>query len=390
MIFSNMIREEVRGQNLSFTEIAKFVGDRWQNLKPEEKEPFESQANASKEKFNAELARYKKTDFYKAYTEYVADFKAKHSANNTDGKRPKLELESNGPKGPAKTNEIIADARTRNGTAHLREVSTGSTSSVSLFGGISSPNAGNAVQSPAVIGYSSNTYLPRPSSSPNPDSPMVGSDYRDPRIMPLVSAHGPVAMETHQTRCDVPNVQSRTGQLTLACLSYSPVPPAPGPSASRRISGGFPLQLLQQPNSSASSGTQSDSSGTPNALPATPTDEPQWRCPPGDGKVKGHEWPRIYNPLPIHNQSTPFGHLASLPQVAERTADRFGDLDPRALPLPVPSPPRNVKGSFMGHPHSSASWRPPSSSAGSPKEAPLENSEEDAANTLAVLAFTGR
>jgi hypothetical protein len=38
------IRDELKDLNLSFTEIAKRVGERWQQLNPEGKEPFESQA----------------------------------------------------------------------------------------------------------------------------------------------------------------------------------------------------------------------------------------------------------------------------------------------------------------------------------------------------------
>jgi hypothetical protein len=65
VIFSNKIREDVRGQNRSFTDIAKLVGDRWQKLAPAEKEPYETQATTAKERYNAELAEYKKTDSYR-------------------------------------------------------------------------------------------------------------------------------------------------------------------------------------------------------------------------------------------------------------------------------------------------------------------------------------
>ncbi|RKF80586.1 putative hmg box protein [Golovinomyces cichoracearum] len=82
VIYSNMLREEIRGQNLSFSEIAKYVGERWQNLSPAEKENLEQQAFKAKEKYNKELMEYKKTDLYKEYAKYLADFKAKHSCRN--------------------------------------------------------------------------------------------------------------------------------------------------------------------------------------------------------------------------------------------------------------------------------------------------------------------
>lgn len=50
-------------------------------LSAEEKEPYESQASAAKEKYHAEMAKYKKTDAYKEYTQYLADFKAKNAIN---------------------------------------------------------------------------------------------------------------------------------------------------------------------------------------------------------------------------------------------------------------------------------------------------------------------
>ena len=74
------MREELKGRNLSFTEIAKLVGENWQNLNAAEKEPYESQAQSIKEKFLRDLAEYKKTPDYKKYMAYLQDFKAKHSS----------------------------------------------------------------------------------------------------------------------------------------------------------------------------------------------------------------------------------------------------------------------------------------------------------------------
>lgn len=69
----------MKPRNLSFTEIAKRVGGNWQVLSPDEKEPYETQAARAKERYNAELAKYKKTDSYRDYCQYLVDFKAKHS-----------------------------------------------------------------------------------------------------------------------------------------------------------------------------------------------------------------------------------------------------------------------------------------------------------------------
>ena len=73
------IREDLKPLNLSFTEIAKRVGESWQVLSPEEKETYESQASALKERYTVDLAEYKKTRSYHEYATYLTDFKAKNS-----------------------------------------------------------------------------------------------------------------------------------------------------------------------------------------------------------------------------------------------------------------------------------------------------------------------
>ena len=72
------MREDLKGQDLSFTEIAKVVGERWQVLPTEIREACEQQANAAKEKYYGELAEYKKTTEYEQYQGYLTEFKAKH------------------------------------------------------------------------------------------------------------------------------------------------------------------------------------------------------------------------------------------------------------------------------------------------------------------------
>lgn len=88
------MREDLKGQNLTFTEIAKLVGEHWQGLPQAEKEPYERQAQAAKEKYNQDLTEYKKTPEYKRYTQYLQDFKAKH-ATNTQGETMFLPMVSN-------------------------------------------------------------------------------------------------------------------------------------------------------------------------------------------------------------------------------------------------------------------------------------------------------
>ena len=77
--FCNKMREELKGRNLSFTEIAILVGENWRNLSPAEKELYEKQAFSAKERYNNELAEYKKSNQYKEYSQYLAEFKARQS-----------------------------------------------------------------------------------------------------------------------------------------------------------------------------------------------------------------------------------------------------------------------------------------------------------------------
>ena len=76
------VREQLKGQDLSFTEIAKTVGERWQVLAPDDKATYESKSQAMKDNYYAQLAEYKKTRDYEHYQDYLEDFKAKHEPNS--------------------------------------------------------------------------------------------------------------------------------------------------------------------------------------------------------------------------------------------------------------------------------------------------------------------
>ena len=75
------IREDLRHQHFSFTEIAKKVGESWQMLSPEQKGQYESQAASAKEKYHQAMMSYKTTDAHREYQRYLANFKAKHGSN---------------------------------------------------------------------------------------------------------------------------------------------------------------------------------------------------------------------------------------------------------------------------------------------------------------------
>lgn len=93
VLFSNKMREDLKGHNLTFTEIAKLVGENWQSLPPAEKEAYESQANAAKERYHRDLAEYKKTAEFRKYAQYLQEFKEKQAKQNHADvhKRTKIE-----------------------------------------------------------------------------------------------------------------------------------------------------------------------------------------------------------------------------------------------------------------------------------------------------------
>lgn len=64
-----------KDQGLSFTDMAKTVGSGWQALPQAERQHYEKRAAADKERYNAELAEYKKSNKYAEYQRYLERFK---------------------------------------------------------------------------------------------------------------------------------------------------------------------------------------------------------------------------------------------------------------------------------------------------------------------------
>jgi len=93
VLFLKQVQGEVKAESLSFTEVARLVGKRWQKLDASQRELFESHAGALKENYKSDLTGYMRTDTYKAYTQYLAEFKAKNAAQSgaKGAKRAKLE-----------------------------------------------------------------------------------------------------------------------------------------------------------------------------------------------------------------------------------------------------------------------------------------------------------
>lgn len=93
VLFSNHVREELKSQGLSFTEMSRRVGERWQSLNPEEKESWKQKAALPWETYKAQLAEYQQSNDYKTYTQYLANFKHAQGVKKGDGapRRPEGE-----------------------------------------------------------------------------------------------------------------------------------------------------------------------------------------------------------------------------------------------------------------------------------------------------------
>lgn len=391
VIFSNRIREEVKDQNLSFTQIAKLVGDRWQKLDPAGKEPFEAQASAAKEKYNIQLSAYRKTDKYKEYMAYLADFKAKHG-QTTEAKRPKLEPESSGSIISTKSFEANQEGAPPP-AGHFRGGSMGSSAS--------SPFIGGATQPTSSVG----SLPPRPQlASSRSGTPPSGQQSRDHFRPGLISGHSSVSDESATVRSEVPDTVVRTAGLSLGTASATPpLPslsdPAPpsDPLARSRLS--YFVQQQQQPPIPLpipNLGTAPPGFGAlsyQQTLPSPTAQESSWRNRTPD--FRGYqETPRALPSSfslasPGREQLSPTQLPPMLPQ--ERPLDFHPTPSPRTLP-----PPRAPSGGTTTLPHLGRAMEQPQPLPIEPLQlrppgrdesrATLNLSESDAANALAGLA----
>jgi hypothetical protein len=84
--FADQLRTDPQVSQLSFVHIAREVGRRWQELPPEQKRVWESNAARAMQEYESQMDEYKKTDEWRRYQTYLNDFKAQQ-AQPTNGKR---------------------------------------------------------------------------------------------------------------------------------------------------------------------------------------------------------------------------------------------------------------------------------------------------------------
>lgn len=81
--FADHLRTNPTISSLSFVDIAKEVGRRWQDLPLEEKRMWENQAARANHEYEVQMEEYKKTDLYRNYQLYLEAFKAQQAQAKT-------------------------------------------------------------------------------------------------------------------------------------------------------------------------------------------------------------------------------------------------------------------------------------------------------------------
>ncbi|KAL1844303.1 hypothetical protein VTJ49DRAFT_2360 [Mycothermus thermophilus] len=258
VLFSNKMREELKGQNLSFTDMAKLVGEHWQNLTAAEKEPYESQAQAIKERYLAELAEYRKTPEYRKYMAYLQEFRAKYPSPSHDkdtSKRVKVEPQTQRRVSPGAT--PTRASRSGSGTESLR----GSEPPCSR------QRVGSVVSTSDPQHTSAGHIAPVPAPDDSAMTPVVMDTERQPRDMsptvakepktctgnfhhfPTSSKASPYRAEPVHLRsqadidCQVPTEEVQGGHSVQSTVTGGrrSLPPAIGPTAASRLPTHRPL-----------------------------------------------------------------------------------------------------------------------------------------------------
>ena len=393
VIFSNKVREEVKDQKLTFTQIAKLVGERWQKLDPEGKEPFEAEANAAKEKYNIQLSTYKKTDTHKDYTLYLTDFKSKHGGAS-EQKRPRLDQESSSGSISVRS-ALQSDLQIPGPGGHVRGDSTGSMSSTTYAPVMPSPGALAGPSLPAQLFSPGTAYSHRgPVSTSRGGSPTGMQPGRESQLRPQLSAQSSLSDESPGIRTES-DALVQTASLSLSTPQSATPPLASLPSFEQSVaydgSRRFQQTSLQTTTPSLASQSMSGSSlGNPfgQTLPTSATSEHLWRGRPLD--LRGFAEPgRAMQPPPLLTSVAPSSTFSLPPLMG---ADRFSDPQ-RTLPPPRGSPisqqqsglPPGARLTDSSRPYHFGST-PRRRAAHGDMHASLDRSESDAADALAGLA----
>ncbi|KAI9253606.1 hypothetical protein BY458DRAFT_535796 [Sporodiniella umbellata] len=82
IMFSNDSRAQWKEKSLTFTELAKRVGEKWKHLSYPEKKTYERKAMLAKDEYLAALETYRQTDAHRQYQAYLQEFKKRQEESN--------------------------------------------------------------------------------------------------------------------------------------------------------------------------------------------------------------------------------------------------------------------------------------------------------------------
>ena len=98
VMFADHVRTDPVVSSLSFTEISRAVGMRWQALPREEKYLWDIQAARAMQVYTQAMEQYRKTDAFREHQRYLAEFRRQHEPPSNDDcrlspptQRPSLE-----------------------------------------------------------------------------------------------------------------------------------------------------------------------------------------------------------------------------------------------------------------------------------------------------------
>ncbi|KAI1083250.1 hypothetical protein F5B20DRAFT_453289 [Whalleya microplaca] len=284
------MREDLKGQNLTFTEIAKLVGENWQNLTRAEKEPFERQAHEAKEKYNRDLADYKKTAEFRKYSEYLHEFRKRQAVQLQEKDVSKrLKKDTDDMRGSSTSGGSVGASGTPSGTGSGSDSQPGSEPPPTRQQRMgSSASTAEIVFSPRMNGMHHNDEIlhsPRALAYDDPSSGrprgLSSPTSRDPSVHQSSRRSGWV--ENHRMFGESPNVvpwldQRGGGQGVLAQSPESGLPSLTpshskgstsgrGSMSSGSMSASRPPSLKTEQSSSGSVGSLSS-----YGVPRTPSD----------------------------------------------------------------------------------------------------------------------
>jgi len=349
VLFSNLVREEVKAKSLSFTEIARLVGERWQTLDPSQKEVFESHAAALKAIYNIRLAEYKTSDAYKEYMQYLADFKARHR-NTGETKRPKLETP-----GSSKSSGISVGEDPES-CAHTPKHALG-----------------DSISSTSVAPPMGSSALQLVTSLPVLNTPIERKEYpsiqdpQDRRLPDKISSQGSVSASVG-ARFD-----SSEGLSHRAALS-SGTPPVGFPLPSATSSRPGCQDYASGPTAQQAKTTRPNNTG-PSLATSVPTVD-QWR----DGSVDPRSFYTSRASLPSHQSSSM--------QMSQLVSPHHGQVtSPQSAGTHNCVPVAGFEGSSASTPfHRSHPRNEPVVFRPEPSRNPLDQTETEAVDTLVGLA----